>query len=84
MVFTERDFRDALWDCAQKYRKEANECLRRSSHMNENVMKGRDDLEQEVIDALLTDFINYIGLQRGGDYGFYTKDLKGPPKVIYL
>lgn len=76
MVFTEGDLRDAMWNCAKEYRGLANESLRRNSHMNEGVMKGREDLSQKVIDALLADFINYVGSQRGGDYGLYVEHLK--------
>ena len=29
----------------------------------------------KVVDALLVDFINYVGVCCGVDYGMYTKDL---------
>ena len=40
--------------------------------------KGIDDLDiirQDVIDAVLVDFINYIGVKSGIDYALYTSDL---------
>lgn len=84
MTFTEGDLRSALLDYARQYRIKSNESLRRASHMNEDIMKNRADLEQELVDALLVDFINFIGSERGGNYGIYTKHLKEPLKVIYL
>ena len=57
------------------YRLDANNSLRRNSHMNANVMSHRENIPQEVVDALLVDFINYVGVWQGVDYGMYTKDL---------
>ena len=49
------------------------------SEYNE-ALKRRGDIEvwlsQEIIDALLVDFINYYGSRRGGDYGLYVEDLE--------
>lgn len=57
------------------YRLDANDSLRRNSHMNAEIMEGRENIPQEVVDALLVDFINYIGVWQGLDYGMYTRDL---------
>jgi len=43
--------------------------------MNADVMSHRENIPQEVVDALLVDFINYVGVWQGVDYGMYTKDL---------
>jgi len=59
-----------------EYRLDANDSLRRCSNMNEKVMENRENIPQEIIDALLVDFVNYFGSRRGGDYGLYTEDLK--------
>ncbi len=57
------------------YRLDANDSLRRNSHMNANVMAHRENIPQEVVDALLVDFINYVGVWQGVDYGMYVEDL---------
>lgn len=46
--------------------------LKRSSHMSK--YKGQK-VSQDVIDAILVDVINYLGLKQCLDYGMYTKDL---------
>lgn len=35
-------------------------------------------LKQTTIDAILTDFINYVAMACGIDYGMYAKDLNTP------
>ena len=59
---------------AEKYRKKANESIQRNRHMNQ--IKENENLSQLHIDAILVDFINYMGSQSGIDYGLHTKDLK--------
>jgi len=59
-----------------EYRLEANASLRRNGHMNDYIMDGKEDIPQGVIDALLVDFLNYVRVFQGVDYGMYTKDLK--------
>lgn len=59
---------------ADKYRKEAQLSLERNNHMNE--IKSGEMVQQRHIDAVLVDFINYIGVKHGIDYALYTKDLK--------
>ena len=63
----------ALTEDAKIYREDAYESIIRNSHMNDT-----DGLEvkPEFIDAILVDFINFIGARRGVDYALYTKDLK--------
>ena len=57
----------------------------RNSHMNNlkvdeavkilaNVPK---DFMKNLTDAILVDFINFLGYKQGLDYGMYTYDLKG-------
>ena len=59
---------------AKKYSKVAQKSIQRNNHMNEI---NEDELvQQKHIDAVLVDFINYIGMYHGFDYGIYTKDLK--------
>ena len=61
---------------ADKYSEEAKASLVRNNHMNE--IKKDEDIDQRVIDAVLVDFINFIGTQHGIDYALYTSDLRNP------
>ena len=63
------------------YRLGTNDSLRRSCHMNNHVMEDREDIPQEVIDALLVDFLNYMGTWQGVNYGMYTRHLEEEPTV---
>lgn len=60
----------------REYRQNANKSLRINGHMNNQVMDGRENIPQEVVDALLVDFLNYLGADQGVDYGMYTCHLK--------
>ncbi len=60
-------------DYAKKYRSEAQKSLERNRHMNQ--IEEGEQVQQRIIDAVLVDFINYVGMKHGIDYGIYTKDL---------
>ncbi len=60
-------------DYAKKYRSEAQKSLERNNHMNQ--IEDSEQVQQRIIDAVLVDFINYIGVKHGIDYAMYTKDL---------
>ena len=66
---------------AREYRLDTNASLRRNKHMNNEVMKGRENLPQDIIDALLVDFVNYAACLQGIDYALYTKDFEIDRKV---
>lgn len=59
---------------ADEYSEQAKKTLVRNNHMNE--IKKHEDIDQRVIDAVLVDFINYIGVHHGIDYALYTSDLR--------
>lgn len=59
---------------AKEYRKDAQSSVIRNLHMNE--MQPAEVIQQNSIDAVLVDFINYIGTQQCVDYGLYTMDLQ--------
>jgi hypothetical protein len=40
-----------------------------------NAIDGKCRLTQDEIDAVLTDYINYVAFHFGIDYGMYAKDL---------
>lgn len=59
---------------AQEYRADAQKSLERNRHMNE--IEQGEQVQQRIIDAVLTDFINYLGMKQGVDFGLYTEDLR--------
>lgn len=65
---------DLLVRQAKKYRSDAWKSVRLNKHMND-VSKDDQEPPQHVVDALLTDFINRVGMSMGVDYALYTKDL---------
>ena len=58
---------------AKEYRKGAIKSVEKNRHMNQ--IEEGEQLQQRHIDAVLVDFINYIGSIYGIDYALYTKDL---------
>lgn len=67
---------------AKRYRRQALASIERNGHMNDlsqkDLMRLKRDrqLTQRVIDALLVDFINIVGVGQCLDYGLYTKNIK--------
>lgn len=63
-------------EIARKYIPKALDSVFRNSHMNE-MMPRREDVivNQLFVDAIMVDFINYVGNEMGVDYGMYTSDL---------
>jgi len=75
-IKTRGDMLDYITGCAKDYRLGCKESIIRNSHMNE--LDKSDDInyiKQEYIDAILVDFVNYIGSEQCLDWGLYTKDL---------
>lgn len=62
-----------LTDYAKHYRVDALASVLRNRHMNE--VNKFDLIDQTHVDAILNDFINFIGYKNCVDYGLYTKDL---------
>jgi len=52
------------------------ESVKRNSHMND--YKG-EKISQESIDAVLVDFVNFVGMQQGIDLALYAADLPLSP-----
>lgn len=77
---------EQLAEDAKKYARGAQASLARNNHMNElgsrpckDLTPGEVELDtpsQAQIDAVLVDFINFVGMQRAVDYAMYTKDLR--------
>lgn len=62
-----------LTNTAKVYRPDAVASVLRNRHMNQ--IADSEYPHQNVVDAVLVDFINYIGTRNGIDYALYTKDL---------
>ncbi len=78
---TRGEFLNALTEEAKKYRKKSLSSIAQNGHMNDLSMKDISKLNkdkkftQRVVDALLVDFINFVGVGQGIDYALYTEHL---------
>jgi len=70
---TKGDLFDMLTKCASEYAPKAAESIHRNSHMNDVPIDL--SLDQRVIDAVIVDYLNHIGVRQGIDLALYTKDL---------
>jgi len=69
-----------LTNFAKDYAKKGVESIKRNNHMN-GIPK-TETVSQKMVDAVLVDFINYIGVRNCVDYGLNTMDLNNPKKPI--
>lgn len=69
-----------LTNFAKDYAKEGAESINRNNHMND--VPKTETVSQKVVDAVLVDFINYIGVRYLVDYGLYTSDLSQPKEPV--
>ncbi|PPL04956.1 hypothetical protein [Parapedobacter indicus] len=69
---TKAQLLEYLTERAASYRKGCEASIKPNAHMNDVVPA--DAIEQRVIDAILVDFVNHIGMHQGIDYALYTKD----------
>jgi len=58
---------------AKRYRKDAQKSLERNNHMND-IQEG-ELVQQRIIDAILVDYINFVGVQNCCDYAMCVSDL---------
>ena len=70
---TKRGYMDFLEEVAVGYVEGAKASMKRNTHMNE--LDGKEKIKQRVIDAVIVDFINTVGLAHGLDEGYTAKDL---------
>ena len=69
-----------LEDIAREYRTKCLPSILRNNHMNE-VAPDIKIPSQKGVDAILVDFVNYVGTYQGLDYGLYTKRLRRKNKM---
>ena len=72
---TNQELFQLLEERATEYRLQCAESINRNKHMNGG--QGKIFISQVAIDAILTDYINFIAAKNGCDLGLYVKDLKG-------
>lgn len=72
---TKIEYLETLTKFAKDYRIKAMSSIERNAHMNCHTGA---EISQDNIDALLVDFINFIGVRNGIDYALYTSDLSKP------
>ena len=68
------DLADLLIKRAKEYSKDAQNSLVRNNHMNE--IEEGEVVQQRIIDAVIVDYINFIGNKMCMDIALYTEDLK--------
>lgn len=71
---TSLDIINIIKTFADNYRVDASKSIIRNCHMHNYKTIG--EIEQDLIDAVLVDFINYMAFKHGIDYGLYSSDLK--------
>jgi len=70
---TKKELMDLLVGYAEEYIPTAAYSLLRNSHMSD--YKG-EVVPYSVVEALIVDFVNYVGYRQGIDLGLYTSDLR--------
>ena len=69
------EYLERMTKLAKWYRLGCEKSINRNKHMNE--LNGNCVVDQIVVDAILTDFINFAATRMCIDYGLYAKDLNG-------
>lgn len=70
---TAGDLIDILIKDAQGYAPGSVASIKRNKHMNN--CEGKK-IDQDVVDAVIVDYLNYIASRYGMDLGLYVKDLR--------
>lgn len=68
---TKIELLEMLKNCAIKYRQDTNSVSR-----NKHLTNLSEEPSQEIKDAVLTDFINYVGVFQGVDYALAVEDIQ--------
>ena len=69
-IYVNNDNFEDLLACPSKI-----DLLEKMTQIAKDNFKKIEDVSQNIIDALLIDFINYVGMGQGVDYAIYTTDL---------
>ena len=74
-IWSNGDFMNVLVGLAKAYRSSAQASIARNSHMHDLPLGEEAVPDQAQIDAVLTNFLNHVGVSRGMDLGLYSSDL---------
>jgi hypothetical protein len=74
-ILSNGDFMNRLVDLAKAYRPSAQASIVRNSHMHDLPLGEESVPDQSQIDAVLTNFLNHVGVSRGMNLGLYSSDL---------
>jgi hypothetical protein len=69
---TKREFMKILEMTAAEYVRVAKESIFKNKHMNDLRPEDKYMVNQRIIEAVIADYINYIGTFQGLDEGLYT------------
>lgn len=73
---TKGELMNMLVGYAKEYAEDAPNSTLRNEHMNELKRDNYYVVPSRITtDAVIVDFVNFIGMRQGMDLGFYTKDL---------
>jgi len=70
---TSGDLIDIMIKYAQDYTPGSVASIKRNKHMNNCEQK---KIDQDVVDAVIVDYLNYVASRYGIDLGLYVKDLR--------
>jgi hypothetical protein len=75
---TKIDLLKMITNYAVEYSEDVENSIHRNNHMNN--IKETDKIDKRISDAILVDFINFIGMKQCVDYCLYTSDFKKETK----
>lgn len=67
------DLMNLLVKRAKEYAPQAQESIKRNEHMH--ALAEDETPTKDQSDAVIADFVNFIGMKQGMDLGLYTEDL---------
>lgn len=67
------EYLESLAKHAKAYVKNGVKYVKQNCHMNE--ITPDDNITQEQMEAVVVDFINFVGARQGVDFAMYTSDL---------
>jgi hypothetical protein len=74
-VLSVGDLMNRLVKLAKAYRPSAQDSIQRNSHMHDLALGEGEVIDQATIDAVLTNFLNQVGVAHCLDLGLYSSDL---------
>ena len=84
-IKTKSDLMIYLTRMAMEYSPKCKESVKQNQHMNLVIEEDVDIAlgDDNIVEAVLVDFVNYIGNNQGLDWGLYTKHLHEEKEIIH-